>query len=110
MPSQKDSAEICQLAKKLAQFDLLPGIRTPESYGKHIIQESGGSSLSLSLDGFCDYTGIGLRQMEQEQGIFTIRGYVSYHGTLSLEELMMENPAEQYQKEQEEGLGMGGLS
>ena len=106
----KDSAEICRLAKNLAQFDLFPGIHTPESYGKHIIQESGGSSLSLSLDGFCDYTGIGLRQMEQEQGVFTIRGYVAYHGTLSLEELMMEDSPEQYQKEQEERLGMGGLS
>lgn len=106
----KDSAKICRLAKNLAQFDLFPGIHTPESYGKHIIQESGGSSLSLSLDGFCDYTGIGLRQMEQEQGVFTIRGYVAYHGTLSLEELMMEDSPEQYQKEQEERLGMGGLS
>ena len=30
-------------------------------------------------------------------------GYVAYHGSLTLEELMREDPAEQYQRE------MGGL-
>ena len=33
-------------------------------------------------------------------------GYVAYHGSLTLEELMREDPAEQYQREQE----MGGIS
>lgn len=32
-------------------------------------------------------------------------GYVAYHGSLTLEELMMDDPAEQYQREQE----MGGM-
>ena len=45
--------------------------------------------------------------MEQEQGIFTDRGYITYQGTQSLEELMMEAPAEQ---KQEETMGMGGFS
>ena len=29
------------------------------------------------------------------------RGYVSYHGTLTLEELMQDDPAENYQQEQD---------
>ena len=33
-------------------------------------------------------------------------GYVAYHGSLTLEELMRDNPAEQYQQEQE----MGGMA
>lgn len=33
-------------------------------------------------------------------------GYVAYHGSLTLEELMMEDPAEQHQREQE----MGGMA
>ena len=106
----KNSAEICRLAENLAQFDLIPGVYTPESYGKHMIQESGGSGRSLNLDGFCDYTGIGLQQMEQEQGVFTIRGYVTYHGTLTLDELVQMNSAEQHQGEQDESIGMKGLS
>lgn len=106
----KNSAEICRLAENLAQFDLIPGVYTPESYGKHMIQESGGSGRSLNLDGFCDYTGIGLQQMEQEQGVFTIRGYVTYHGTLTLDELVQMDSAEQHQGEQDESIGMKGLS
>ena len=106
----KNSAEICRLAENLAQFDLIPGVYTPESYGKHMIQESGGSGRSLNLDGFCDYTGIGLQQMEQEQGGFTIRGYVTYHGTLTLDELVQMDSAEQHQGEQDESIGMKGLS
>ena len=31
---------------------------------------------------------------------------ISYHGTLTMEELMTEDPTEQYQKEQEEIAGM----
>ena len=45
--------------------------------------------------------------MEQEQGVLTDRGYITYQGTQSLEELMMEAPAEQ---KQEETMGMGGFS
>ena len=43
--------------------------------------------------------------MEQEQGVLTDRGYITYQGTQSLEELMMEAPAEQ-----KETMGMGGFS
>lgn len=32
-------------------------------------------------------------------------GYVSYHGSLTLEELMMDDPAEQHQRDQ----AMGGI-
>ena len=39
--------------------------------------------------------------MLQEDGVFADRGYVSYHGTLTLEELMQDDPAEKYQQEQE---------
>ena len=39
--------------------------------------------------------------MLQEDGVFADRGYVSYHGTLTLDELMQEDLAESYQQEQE---------
>ena len=42
--------------------------------------------------------------------MFTEQGYISYQGALSLEELMREDPGEQYQREQEESMGMGGLT
>ena len=46
--------------------------------------------------------------MRHESGQFNELGYISYHGTMSLDELMMEDPAEQYQREQ--GVQMGGMA
>ena len=40
--------------------------------------------------------------MEHESGFFGDGGYIAYHGTLSLDELMMEDPSEQ-------NLGMKGM-
>ena len=69
-----------------------------------------GSEMCIrdSLDEFYDYEKYGLQRMEQESGMFTDRGYVSYQGTMSLEELMMEEPAESYRQEQ--GFRMGGMA
>ena len=40
--------------------------------------------------------------------MLTDKGYISYHGTISLEELMMEDPAEAYRQEQ--GVQLGGMA
>ena len=99
-------AEICRLAENLDLFDFVPNVHTPEEYGRYMIQNSGQFSYDSDLDEFYDYGKYGRRCMEQNQGMFTSQGYISYHGTLTMEELMMEDPAEQYRKEQEEIAGM----
>ena len=100
--------QIRHLAENLEQFEFAPGAHTPAEYGKYMIQQSGHFEYDHNLDEFYDYEKYGLQRMEQQSGMFTDRGYISYHGTLSLDELMMEDPAEQYQKEQ--GFQMGGMS
>ena len=102
--------EIIRLAKNLDQFDFTPGVQTPAEYGKYMIQRSGRFDYDPNLDEFYDYERYGRQRMEQEPGVFTEQGYISYHGTVSLEELMADDPAEQYQREQEAGMGMGGLT
>ena len=97
-----------QLAENLDQFDFIPGIRTPEEYGRHMIRESGHFDYDENLEGFYDYRRYGEQHIRQEGGQFNECGYVAYHGTMSLEELMMEDPAEQYRRKQ--GPQMGGLS
>ena len=94
-------------AENLEQFEFAPGAHTPAEYGRFMIQESGHFEYDENLEGFYDYEKFGLQRMEQESGMFTDRGYVSYHGTMSLEELMMEDPAETFREEQ--GLQMGGM-
>ena len=107
MAEPEYASQICRLAENLDQFEFAPGAHTPAEYGRFMIQESGHFEYDENLEGFYDYEKFGLRRMEQESGMFTNRGYVSYHGTISLEELMMEDPAETVQEEQ--GLQMGGM-
>ena len=100
-------SQICRLAENLDQFEFAPGAHTPAEYGRFMIQESGHFEYDENLEGFYDYEKFGLQRMEQESGMFTDRGYVSYHGTMSLEELMMEDPTESFREGQ--GLQMGGM-
>jgi hypothetical protein len=108
MTKPGDMTAICRLAENLDQFDFIPRIHTPEEYGRYMIQESGHFEYDENLEGFYDYRRYGEQQIQQEGGQFNEFGYVAYHGTMSLEELMMEDPAEQNQREQ--GPQMGGPS
>ena len=108
MAEPEYAMQIRHLAENLDQFEFAPGVHTPAEYGKFMIQESGHFEYDPNLDEFYDYERYGLQRMEQQSGMFTDRGYISFHGTMSLEELMMEDPAEQYQKEQ--GFQMGGMA
>ena len=107
MAEPEYASQICRLAENLDQFEFAPGAHTPAEYGRFMIQESGHFEYDENLEGFYDYEKFGLQRMEQESGMFTDRGYISYHGTMSLEELMMEDPAESFREEQ--GLQMGGM-
>ena len=95
------AANIRQLAENLDQFDFAPGVHTPEEYGRYMIQKSGHFEYDENLDEFYNYGDYGVQRMLQEDGVFVDRGYVSYHGTLTLDELMRDDPAESYQQEQE---------
>ena len=95
------AANIRQLAENLDQFDFAPNVHTPEELGKYMIQQSGHYEYDESLEDFYNYGDYGVKRMLQEDGVFVDRGYVSYHGTLTLDELMRDDPAESYQQEQE---------
>ena len=95
------AANIRQLAENLNQFDFEPNVHTPEELGKYMIQQSGHYEYDENLEDFYNYGDYGVKRMLQEDGVFVDRGYVSYHGTLTLEELMQDDPAENYQQEQD---------
>ena len=95
------AANIRQLAENLDQFDFAPNAHTPEELGRYMIQQSGHYEYDENLEDFYNYGDYGVKRMLQEDGVFVDRGYVSYHGTLPLEELMQDDPAERYQQEQE---------
>ena len=95
------AANIRQLAENLDQFDFAPNVHTPEELGKYMIQQSGHYEYDENLEDFYNYGDYGVKRILQDDGVFVDRGYVSYHGTLTLEELMQDYPAENYQQEQE---------
>jgi len=101
MAKPECAANLLQLAENLDQFDFAPGVHTPEEYGRYMIQKSGHFEYDENLDEFYNYGDYGVQRMLQEDGVFVDRGYVSYHGTLTLDELMRDDPAESYQQEQE---------
>lgn len=102
MAEPEYASQIRHLAENLDQFEFAPDVKTPKEYGQYMIQESGHFDYDENLDEFYDYEKYGQQRMSRESGMFTEAGYISYHGTLSLEELMMEESTEQ-------GFQMGGL-
>ena len=95
------AANIRQLAENLDQFDFAPNVHTPEELGKYMIQQSGHYEYDENLEDFYNYGDYGVKRILQDDGVFVDRGYVSYHGTLTLDELMRDDPAESYQQEQD---------
>ena len=84
----KSAAQIKNLAESLDLFDLAPGAHTPQEYGKYMIQQSGRFEYDENLDAFYDYEKYGTERMNEEDGMFTDRGYIAYKGYYSMEEVM----------------------
>ena len=99
MAKPESAANLRQLLENVELFDFVPGVHTPEEYGKYMIQRSGRFEYDENLEGFYNYSDYGVQRMLQEDGMFMDRGYVAYHGTLPLEELMRDDPAESYRQE-----------
>ena len=84
----QNAEQIKNLAENLDLFDFAPGAHTPEEYGKYIILQSGHFDYDENLDEFYDYEGYALQRMNEEDGMFTDRGYIAYKGDISLAEIM----------------------
>jgi hypothetical protein len=69
-------------------FDFAPGAHTPQEYGKYMIRQSGHFEYDENLEAFYDYEKYGTERMNEEDGMFTDRGYIAYKGYYSMEEVM----------------------
>ena len=95
--------QLRQLAENIDLFDFVPNVKTAEEYGRYMIRESGHFEFDENLEGYYNYAKYGEDRVNAESGEFNIFGYVSYHGTMSLDELMAPDPAEAFDME------MGGM-
>ena len=84
----KSVAQIKNLAESLDLFDFAPGAHSPAEYGKYMIRQSGHFDYDENLDAFYDYEKYGTERMNDEDGMFTDRGYIAYKGFFRLEEVM----------------------
>ena len=98
----KSAAQIKNLAESLDLFDFAPGAHSPAEYGKYMIRQSGHFDYDENLDAFYDYEKYGTERMNEEDGMFTDRGYVAYKGFFRMEEVMNGS--------QSSRMEMGGLS
>ncbi len=100
--AQPQSAmQVKHLAENLELFEFIPEVKTPEEYGRYMIQEPGHFEYDDNLEGFYDFAGYAKQRMSREQGRFVENGYISYQGALSLDELMADSPEQDFR--------MGGL-
>ena len=102
MAKPQNAEQVKNLAENLDLFDFAPGAHTPEEYGKYMIRQSGHFDYDENLDEFYDYEGYALQRMNEEDGMFTDRGYIAYKGYISMEEVMNGG--------QSNHMVMGGLS
>ena len=80
----KSAAQIKNLAESLDLFDFAPGAHSPAEYGKYMIRQSGRFDYDENLDAFYDYEKYGTERMNEEDGMFTDRGYIAYKGYTSI--------------------------
>ena len=98
----KSATQIKNLAESLDLFDFAPGAHSPTEYGRYMIRQSGHFDYDENLDAFYDYEKYGTERMNEEDGMFTDRGYIAYKGYTSMEEVMNGG--------QSSHMVMGGLS
>ena len=96
--------QIKNLIENLDLFDFAPGAHTPEEYGKYMIQQSGHFDYDENLDAFYDYGKYGMERINEENGMFTDRGYIAYKGDIRMEEVMEGGQTDRM------GFQMGGLA
>ena len=84
----QNAEQVKNLVESLDLFDFAPGAHSPAEYGKYMIQQSGHYDFDENLDEFYDYEGYAQQRMNEEDGMFTGRGYIAYKGYTSLAEIM----------------------
>jgi hypothetical protein len=82
------AVQIKNLVENLDLFDFAPSAHTPVEYGKYMIRQSGRFEYDENLEDFYDYEKYGSERINEENGMFTDRGYIAYKGDVGMEEVM----------------------
>ena len=84
--------EVFSLIDSMYEFELFDGVKDIESYGRYMICESGHFEYDHNLEEYIDFKKYGTKKMAQEEGGFSDKGYIVYHGyNQKLSNLLFEN-------------------
>ncbi|MGD9568722.1 MAG: antirestriction protein ArdA [Sedimentibacter sp.] len=84
--------EIFALADSMYEFELFDGIHSVESYGRYMICDSGHFEYDSNIEEYIDFKRYGREKTAQEDGAFSDKGYIIYHGyNQKLSNLLFEN-------------------
>lgn len=103
LANPSDVTEVRHLVEQLDLFEFIPDVSIPEEYGRYMIADSCRYLFDHNLEEFYDYEKYGKWRMDQEQGQFVEGGYVSYHGFISMEEVLSGSRSERLE------MTMGGM-
>ena len=105
----EDLAQLQLLVSSLEDFELVPGAKDAESYGKYMIQDSGKYRYDPDLECYYNYEALGEFLMTHEVGQVTSQGYLKCEeGSAFLDFFTQDNP-EQGQSQGEQSMQMGGM-
>lgn len=105
MARLKTVGQVQRLTEAMDLFSFIPDVRTPEDYGRYMIQETDRFEFDNNLEDYYDYRRFGQDRMDHELGAFTWEGYIAYYGELSLDEVMYGVPCQR-----RSDLQMGGMA
>jgi len=105
----EDVSQMRLLAASLEDFDLVPGVRDAESYGKYMIQESGKYRYDPDLECYYNYEALGEFLMTHEAGQITSQGYLKCEEGSAFLDFFTQDSPEQGQSQGEQSMQMGGI-
>lgn len=105
----EDLSQLELLATNLEDFELVPGAKDAESYGRHMIQDSCKYRYDPGLECYYNYEAFGEFLMAHEVGQFTKRGYLKCEEGSAFLDFFTQDSPEQLQSEADQSMQMGGM-
>lgn len=88
----KTEQDLNMLIESMYEFEMFDGIESAEQYGRYMICDCGHFEYDLNLEEYIDFKGYGEQKIENEQGAFAPKGYITYYGyNQNLQKLLFEN-------------------